>query len=62
MSRKPESVITRGDPQEPQGPENAKERFYEKLRMPVRTLDIIIGGLIAVLIVVLVLGYLKGHS
>lgn len=62
MKKQPESVITRGDPQESQGPENAKERFYEKLRIPVRTLDIIIGALIAVLVLVLVLGYLKGHS
>ena len=62
MKKHSESVITRGDPQKPQGPENAKERFYEKLRIPIRTLDIIIGGLIAVLVLVLVLGYLKGHS
>ena len=62
MKKNVESVITRGDPQEPQGPVNAKERFYEKLRMSVRTLDIIIGVLIAAVVVILVLGYIKGHS
>ena len=62
MSRKPESVVTRGDSQESMEPTNAKERFYEKLRMPVRTLDIIIGVLVAVLVVVLIFGYIQGHS
>ena len=60
--QKNETFISRGEPAEPQGPANAKERFYEKLRIPVRTLDIIIGVLVAVLVVVLVLGYMAGKA
>ena len=59
--RKNETFISRGDI-EPQGPENAKERFYEKLRMPVRTLDIIIGVLVAAVVVMLVLGIVTGQK
>lgn len=60
--QKNETFISRGEPAEPQGPANAKERFYEKLRMPVRTLDIIIGVLIAAIVVVLVLGMMAGRA
>lgn len=60
--QKNETFISRGESAEPQGPANAKERFYEKLRMPVRTLDIIIGVLIAAIVVVLVLGMMAGRA
>ena len=60
--QKNETFISRGESSEPQGPANAKERFYEKLRMPVRTLDIIIGVLIAAIVVVLVLGMMAGRA
>ena len=61
MADQHETFISRGE-SEPKGPSNAKERFYEKLRMPVRTLDIIIGVLVAVLVVVLVVGMMAGRA
>ena len=60
--QKNETFISRGDAAEPQGPMTGKERLYEKLRMPVRTLDIIIGVLVALVVVVLVLGMMAGKA
>ena len=57
-----QQVITREEEPRPAGPVNAKERLYEKLRMPLWLLDTIIAALIVALVVFLVLGYLKGHG
>lgn len=62
MADKNDTVISRGEPTGPEGPVNAKERFYEKLRMPIRTLDIIIAVLVAALVVVLIFGILNGNA
>ena len=61
MADERETVVTRGDSETPQGPQNAKERFYEKLRMPIPVLDGIIAVLIAALAAALIIGYIKGH-
>ena len=55
-------VVTRDDNDAPKGPQNAKERFYEKLRMPIPVLDAIIAVLVIALIVALVLGHIKGKA
>ena len=62
MADREETVISRGDGKGPVGPQNAKERFYEKLRMPIRLLDGIIAVLVIALIIILVIGFIKGHS
>ena len=56
-----DTVITRDESAAPQGPQNAKERFYEKLRMPIPVLDGIIAVLIVALVAALVIGFIKGH-
>ena len=62
MADRNETAITRGDGKGPEGPQNAKERFYEKLRMPIPVLDGIIAVLIVALVVFLIIGYVKGHQ
>lgn len=62
MADRNETVISREDGNGPVGPQNAKERFYEKLRMPIRLLDGIIAVLVIALIIILVIGFIKGHS
>lgn len=62
MADQNETVVSRGDGKGPEGPQNAKERFYEKLRMPIRVLDGIIAVLMIALVVCLVIGFIKGHS
>lgn len=57
-----ETVITRGDSKGPKGPQNAKERVYEKLRMPVPVLDGIIAVLVIALVAALIIGFVKGNS
>ena len=54
-------TVTR-DEEPRRGPQNAKERFYEKLRMPLWLLDTILGLLTVALIVALVLGVLRGNA
>ena len=62
MADRDETVISRETSKGPVGPQNAKERFYEKLRMPIRLLDGIIAVLVIALIIILVIGFIKGHS
>ena len=57
-----DTVVIRDDNEKPQGPQNAKERFYEKLRMPIPVLDAIIAVLVIALIVALILGHIKGKA
>lgn len=57
-----ETVITRGDSEGPKGPQNAKERVYEKLRMPIPVLDGIIVALVIALAAALILGFIKGQG
>ena len=61
MADERETVVSRGDGKGPEGPQNAKERFYEKLRMPIPVLDGIIAALVVALVVSLIIGYIKGH-
>lgn len=58
----PNQVITRGEPGGPQGPRNAKERIYEKLRMPIWLLDTILALLVVAVVVILVIGAIKGNA
>lgn len=44
------------------GPQNAKERFYEKLRMPLWLLDTILIVLGVAVVVCLILGAIKGNA
>ena len=46
----------------PQGPQNWKERIYERLRMPLWILDLIIALLVALFVVVVLLGIAHGNS
>ena len=50
------TVVTRDGAEAPKGPQNAKERLYEKLRMPRWVLDIIITVLVIAFIVVVLTG------
>lgn len=59
--QEPEQVVLR-DSTPDTGPKNAKERFYEKLRIPLKTLDIIIGVLMVALVAALIIGAVKGNS
>lgn len=61
MADERETVVSRDDNDAPKGPQNAKERFYEKLRMPIPVLDGIITVLIVALAAALIIGYIKGH-
>lgn len=56
-----DQVITREDVA-PKGPQNMKERVYEKLRMPLWLLDTILVVLGVALVVALVLGAIKGNA
>lgn len=58
----PNQVITRGEPGGSQGPRNAKERIYEKLRMPIWLLDTILVLLAVAAVVTLVVGAIKGNA
>ena len=55
MAEEP-NVVSRDESQTPHEPANAKERLYEKLRMPLWVLDIIITVLVIALIVVVLIG------
>ncbi|NLV58771.1 MAG: hypothetical protein GXY67_08365 [Clostridiales bacterium] len=57
-----DEVITRGESSVPSGPANIKERIYEKLRMPLWLLDIILVLLGIGIIVTLVLGMIRGRA
>ena len=58
----PKQAITRGDGEPPKGPQNVKERFYEKLRMPLWILDTLLALLGVAIVVALVLGFIKGRA
>jgi len=58
-----QTVITRGEGGAPKGPQNAKERFYEKLRfIPIRLLDAILIVLGIAVVVCLIVGAVKGNQ
>ena len=46
----------------PPGPQNAKERFYDKIPVTVRQLDIFIGLCIAAFVLVVLIGALQGQG
>ena len=56
------TVVTRDQSDAPRGPQNLKERLYEKLRMPLWVLDLIIAALVIAFIVVVVVGRQKGAA
>ena len=59
----PKEAITRDDTESPKGPQNAKERLYEKLRgMPIWVLDALLAVLGIAVVVCLVLGFIKGRA
>ena len=58
----PDQAIPREENDSPKGPQNIKERLYERLRMPLWLLDIFLVLLCAGLLVALVLGFLEGHK
>lgn len=41
---------------------NAKERFYDNIKIPVKYIDLFIGVCLAGILLCLVLGWLKGHG
>lgn len=53
---KNEQVIAKNNGDEPKAPQNAKERFYEKLRMPLWLLDTIIVLLVVAIVVIVIIG------
>ena len=55
------TAITRDETGQP-GPQNAKERVYEKIRIPLWALDTLIVLLVAAVIVFLVVGSIKGNA
>ena len=58
-----QTVITRGEGGAPKGPQNAKERVYEKLRfMPIWLLDAILVLLGVAVAVCLIVGAIKGNQ
>ena len=59
-----ESPESQESPDEaPPRPKRPIERFYDKFEgVPLKALDIFIGILIAAFIILVVLGYLKGHE
>ena len=62
MSEKDEGLVVSRDDTPVTGPRNAKERVYEKLRMPLWVLDTILIVLGVALVVCLVLGAIKGNA
>lgn len=56
-----DEVITRTD-NPPQGPQNLKERIYEKLRIPLWLLDTLLILLFVALLVALILGIANGNQ
>lgn len=57
-----DQVVTRGEASAPSGPANAKERIYEKLRMPLWVLDTILVLLGIAVVVFIVLGMIRGRA
>lgn len=57
-----DEAITRGGSPAPDRPLYWKERIYEKLRMPLWVLDIILVLLGIGIVVALVLGMIRGHA
>lgn len=58
-----QTVITRGEGGAPKGPQNAKERVYEKLRfIPIRLLDAILVVLGVAVVICLIVGAVKGNQ
>lgn len=55
MAEEP-NVVSRDESQAPREPANAKERLYEKLRMPLWVLDLIIAVLVIAFLVVVLIG------
>ena len=54
-------MLTRaGDRSAAAGPRNAKERLYERMRIPLRLLDLIIFFLVLLLAAAFLIGYLTG--
>lgn len=56
-----QTTITR-DETGPVGPQNAKERVYDKIHVPVWVLDIILVVLGLALVAALVIGAIKGNA
>ena len=60
--REPMTIAKDDDGKTPSGPQNWKERIYERLRMPLWVLDRIICLLVTLFIAVVLIGVLQGNA
>ena len=57
-----QQAITRDEGERPKGPQNAKERLYEKLRMPLWLLDTLLVILCVAVVVLVIVGIIEGRA
>ena len=62
QNREPMTICKNDEGKTPPGPQNWKERIYERLRMPLWVLDLIICLLVALFIAVVLIGILRGSA
>ena len=62
IQREQQSVQPEEISSAPPGPQNSKERFYDKIPVTVRQLDIFIGLCIAAFVLVVLIGALQGQG
>ena len=60
--REPMTIAKDDDGKTLSGPQNWKERIYERLRMPLWVLDLIICLLVTLFIAVVLIGVLQGNA
>ena len=61
-TREPMTIAKDDDGKTPSSPQNWKERIYERLRMPLWVLDLIICLLVTLFIAVVLIGVLQGNA
>lgn len=61
-TREPMTISKNDGESTPLGPQNWKERIYERLRMPLWVLDLIICLLVILFIAVVLIGVLQGNA
>lgn len=61
-TREPMTISKNDGESTPPGPQNWKERIYERLRMPLWVLDLIICLLVTLFIAVVLIGILRGNA
>ncbi len=60
--REPMTISKDDEEKTPPGPQNWKERIYERMRMPLWILDLIICLLVTLFIAVVLIGILRGNA